>query len=136
MTPTVAIWPVGAADEDAFISASRRSRKLHATWTKAPCDRPSFKRFLGYFAFAGHQRLGFMKQGMLLVARQAFQELGLHRVEANIEPKNVASPALAGSCGFRREDFSPSYLKVGGRWRDHERWALVKGAPLRRAGDR
>ena len=38
---------------------------------------------------------------------------------------NRASIALVKSLGFRREGYSPRYLKIGGRWRDHERWALL-----------
>jgi len=85
--------------------------------------------YLGYFAFADHQRQGFMKRGMVLVIRHAFQKLRLHRVEANIQPANLASLALVRSCGFHKEGFSPGYLKIGGRWRDHERWALIRGRP-------
>jgi ribosomal-protein-alanine N-acetyltransferase len=81
--------------------------------------------YLGFFAFEGFQGQGFMKQGLRLVARYAFNELGLHRLEANIQPANAGSIALVKSCGFRHEGFSPRYLKVAGRWRDHERWALL-----------
>jgi ribosomal-protein-alanine N-acetyltransferase len=66
-----------------------------------------------------------MREGIQLVLRNAFLTLRLHRVEANIQPGNRASIALARGAGFRREGFSPRYLKIGGRWRDHERWALL-----------
>jgi ribosomal-protein-alanine N-acetyltransferase len=80
--------------------------------------------FLGYYAFAPHAGKGLMREGMLLVLKHAFQKHKLHRLEANIQPGNNASIRLASSCGFRREGFSRRYLKVGGRWKDHERWAI------------
>ena len=64
---------------------------------------------------------------LLIIGIHAFGQQGLHRVEANIQPGNTASVALVRSCGFSKEGYSPKYLKIGGRWRDHERWALVKG---------
>jgi len=81
--------------------------------------------YLGYYAFTGHERQGFMREGLQLVVRHAFRSLKLHRLEANIQPGNIASLALIRSCGFSREGYSPRYLKIGGRWRDHERWAIL-----------
>jgi ribosomal-protein-alanine N-acetyltransferase len=81
--------------------------------------------YLGYYAFSGFERRGLMREGLQAVMRQAFSRLKLHRLEANIQPENQASIALVKSCGFSKEGFSPRYLKIGGRWRDHERWAIV-----------
>jgi ribosomal-protein-alanine N-acetyltransferase len=81
--------------------------------------------FLGYAAGRQYAGQGYMSEGMQLVLHLAFAELGLHRLEANIQPGNRASIALASGAGFRREGFSPRYLKISGRWRDHERWALL-----------
>lgn len=80
---------------------------------------------LGYYAFAPSSGQGLMTEGIEAMVAHAFEVLGLHRVEVNIQPENKRSIALAQRCGFFREGFSPRYLKVGGRWRDHERWALL-----------
>ncbi len=90
--------------------------------------------YLGYAVgkpFAGQ---GYMRAGIQLVLRHAFLTLRLHRIEANIQPDNKASIALASGAGFRREGFSPRYLKIGGRWRDHERWAILAEDWRRRNG--
>jgi ribosomal-protein-alanine N-acetyltransferase len=87
--------------------------------------RGGFKSaFLGYGGVARFAGQGYMTEAMGLLQREAFTALGLHRLEANIQPGNRASIALAARCGFELEGFSPRYLKVGGRWRDHERWAI------------
>jgi ribosomal-protein-alanine N-acetyltransferase len=81
--------------------------------------------YLGYFVgepFAGR---GYMTEALQLMLRYAFEELRLHRLEANIQPGNVASLALVRRAGFAREGYSRRYLKIGGRWRDHERWAIL-----------
>ena len=81
--------------------------------------------YVGYYAFAGFEQQGLMQTGLRSVVRHAFTRLKLHRLEANIQPDNAASIALVRSAGFKREGYSPRYLKIRGRWRDHERWAIV-----------
>lgn len=86
---------------------------------------PFCSAYLGYYAFAGHQGQGLMRAGLQAVVRHAFRTLKLHRLEANIQPGNIRSIALVSSVGFSKEGYSPRYLKIGGRWRDHERWAIL-----------
>jgi ribosomal-protein-alanine N-acetyltransferase len=81
--------------------------------------------YLGYYMFEPYQRQGFMVAGLSTAIGRAFRVLGLHRLEANIQPKNRASTALVKRLGFRREGYSPRYLKIGGRWKDHECWAIT-----------
>jgi ribosomal-protein-alanine N-acetyltransferase len=87
---------------------------------------PLQSAFLGYWAGAPFAGRGYMSQGLALVLRHAFRVLRLHRIEANLQPANAASRRLAKRAGFRKEGFSPRYVKIGGRWRDHERWAICR----------
>ena len=82
--------------------------------------------YLGYWVSARFVRQGYMTEGLELVLDFAFKTQKLHRLEANIQPGNLASKALVRRCGFHQEGFSPRYLKILGRWRDHERWALCR----------
>jgi ribosomal-protein-alanine N-acetyltransferase len=81
--------------------------------------------YMGYQVFAPFDGQRYMSDAMPLVLRVVFRRLRLHRVEANIQPTNVASIALARRAGFVKEGYSPRYLKIAGRWRDHERWAMT-----------
>src|SRR5689334_16496289 len=81
--------------------------------------------YLGYYAHQRHAGQGYMREAMLQTVEHAFGPLALHRIEANIQPANQASVALALSAGFRLEGFSPRYLLIGGQWRDHERYAIT-----------
>jgi ribosomal-protein-alanine N-acetyltransferase len=86
---------------------------------------PFKSAYMGYHVFAPFAGRGYMSAAMPLVLRHVFVTLKLHRVEANIQPTNRRSLALATGAGFSKEGYSPRYLKIGGRWRDHERWALL-----------
>jgi ribosomal-protein-alanine N-acetyltransferase len=115
----------------------RRSGALAGVFNLSQIVRgPLCSAYLGYYALAGHEGRGLMHAGLGLLLRLAFGRLGLHRVEANIQPGNLRSIALVRGCGFALEGYSPRYLKIGGRWRDHERWARMAdarhpGAPAR-----
>jgi len=116
------------AEDDSFVSLVIRLRedgRLAGMFNISEIVRRAFQSaYVGYGGIAGLEGQGYMTEGMGLVLDHAFGELGLHRLEANIQPGNTASIALVRRCGFVREGFSEKYLKIDGEWRDHERWAI------------
>lgn len=81
--------------------------------------------YLGFYATIDFAGQGIMSAALKLVLQHIFQELNLHRIEANIQPGNKKSIQLVQSNGFKKEGFSPKYLKIDDEWRDHERWAIT-----------
>jgi ribosomal-protein-alanine N-acetyltransferase len=113
-------------EQNAFTVRCRDTNALIGIFTISNVVMGPFRSaYTGYYAFVPHARRGYMYEGMQTIVRHAFRVMKLHRLEANIQPGNLASIALAKACGFRKEGFSPRYLKIGGRWRDHERWAIL-----------
>jgi len=117
--PTERAFLICRVEDRAIVGAINVSQIFHGNFRSA---------YLGYYAGATFMGQGYMSEGLRLVLRHAFGALGLHRLEANIQPKNRASIRLVRRAGFRREGFSPRYLKILGRWRDHERWAITAEA--------
>jgi ribosomal-protein-alanine N-acetyltransferase len=101
-------------------------RDITGVFTISQIVRGAFQSaYLGYYAHQRHANQGLMREAMEQVLDHAFGPLALHRLEANIQPGNQPSIALARGAGFRLEGFSPRYLLIGGQWRDHERYAIT-----------
>jgi len=114
------------ADFEAMLVCRREDRAILGFFNLSHITRGSLQSaYLGYAVASKFAGQGYMREGLDLVVHEAFVTLRLHRIEANIQPGNQASIALARGAGFAREGFSPRYLKIGGRWRDHERWAIL-----------
>lgn len=80
---------------------------------------------LGYYRVSGAGSRSSMADAVRAVVEYCFETLRIHRLEANIQPANESSRAIAREVGFALEGFSPAYLRIAGEWRDHERWGLV-----------
>lgn len=74
---------------------------------------------------AEHADNGYMTQAVPAVVQYAFQTLHLHRIEANIMPRNIPSRQVLEKCGFVKEGFSPQYLYVNGVWEDYVHMVLL-----------
>ncbi|MGG6310377.1 GNAT family N-acetyltransferase [Paenibacillus macerans] len=81
--------------------------------------------YLGYGIDEQEQGKGLMTEVIEAVVAHAFQELKLHRIEANIMPRNQASLRVVEKLGFVNEGISRDYLKINGKWEDHIHMVLI-----------
>lgn len=113
-------------DSLCLLACDAETGAITGVFTVSQIVRGAFQSaFLGYYASAAFAGRGYMREAIGLVLDYSFGPLALHRLEANIQPANTKSIALARSAGFRLEGYSPRYLLIGGQWRDHERYALT-----------
>ena len=103
-------------EDDAIVGSVNLSQIVRGLFQSA---------YMGYQVFEPFANQRYMSEALPLVLTVVFRHLKLHRVEANIQPGNLPSIALVKRAGFSREGYSPRYLKIAGRWRDHERWAMT-----------
>jgi ribosomal-protein-alanine N-acetyltransferase len=103
-------------EDDAIVGVANLSEIVRGLFQSA---------YLGFYGSAPYMGQGLMREGVELLVRYAFRNLRLHRIEANVQPANTRSLALVKALGFRKEGYSPRYLKIAGRWRDHERWTRL-----------
>lgn len=120
-------YEVYLAQENRYFICSEENNKIVGTFNISGVIRGHFhSAYLGYEVFSPYQGKGYMSQGLKLLLNEAFRNLNLHRLEANIQPENLSSIRLVSKAGFIKEGFSRHYLRVGGiEWKDHERWAIV-----------
>jgi [ribosomal protein S5]-alanine N-acetyltransferase len=134
--------PVAAARLHAQIEESRAGKSL--CLCLSPRDDPALvigvanlrnivrgallSAHLGYGLSPDAVGNGYMTEALSCVVQIAFTEIGLHRLEVNIMPRNTRSLAVAERAGFAREGFSPRYLRINGHWEDHIRLARLNEA--------
>lgn len=84
---------------------------------------------LGYWIGENFARQGYMSEALPLVLEFAFEQLGLHRVEAACLPSNTPSRALLSRTGFVEEGLARRYLRIRGTWEDHLLFAILQDDP-------
>lgn len=80
---------------------------------------------LGYWVGENYTRQGFARAAVKASLRFCFDELRLHRVEAAVQSGNTASIRVLNAAGFQKEGTARGYLKIDGKWRDHEIFAKL-----------
>ena len=115
-----------APDHKALLVCDRVESNIIGVINLSQIVRGFFQNaYLGFYVDMRYAGQGYMSEGLGLVLRHAFVDMKLHRLEANIQPENTRSIDLVRRCRFSREGYSPRYLKIRNRWRDHERWAIL-----------
>jgi [ribosomal protein S5]-alanine N-acetyltransferase len=84
--------------------------------------------FLGYKLDEQEINKGYMTEALRKVIEICFHEYNLHRIEANVVPRNERSIRVLKKLGFVEEGRSPKYLKINGIWEDHIHYVLLNGA--------
>ncbi len=81
---------------------------------------------LGYWIGVPHGNQGYMTDSLAALLEFAFSRIGLHRIEAACLPANEASRRLLLRSGFREEGYAREYLRISGRWQDHQLYAILR----------
>jgi ribosomal-protein-alanine N-acetyltransferase len=138
-TPGVAVDEAGRGYGDA-VRALRRDARLGLSFPFALLVDDEFagqvtvgaiargsanSAYLGYWIARPLAGRGIMPTALALVVDHCFGDAGLHRVEANIRPENVASRRVVEKLGFRLEGTRERYIHIAGDWRDHLSYALT-----------
>ncbi|OXM17550.1 30S ribosomal protein S5 alanine N-acetyltransferase [Paenibacillus herberti] len=83
---------------------------------------------LGYRLDKGLLGKGYMPEAVQMIVKHGFDSLGLHRIEANIIPRNAASLSVVRKLGFQEEGLAKRYLKINGKWEDHIHMVMLNDA--------
>jgi ribosomal-protein-alanine N-acetyltransferase len=86
---------------------------------------PFLSCFLGYKSDKDEINKGYVTEAVRKGIEIVFNELGLHRIEANIMPGNKCSLRVAEKLGFRNEGLAVRYLMINGKWEDHIHMVLL-----------
>ncbi len=86
---------------------------------------PFQSAYIGYWIDQNFAGRGYTPEAVVVAFLFAFEELGLHRLEIAIIPRNRASRRVAEKLGLREEGIAVRYLEINGIWEDHIRYAIT-----------
>ena len=130
-------------DRDAFAvrcSARQRERQLGTAFgfgifvdgdlageiIRSSIQRGPFQNaYVGYWIDEKHAGNGYMPEALVVLARYAFDDLHLHRIQVAIIPRNSASRRVVEKLDLREEGIAERYLEINGVWEDHVRYGIT-----------
>lgn len=80
---------------------------------------------IGYWIDQLHAGHGYVAEAVVLMLQFAFEQLGLHRVEICIVPRNERSRRVMEKLEIREEGVAQRYLEINGVWEDHIRFGMT-----------
>ncbi|MGI8983279.1 MAG: GNAT family N-acetyltransferase [Acidimicrobiales bacterium] len=86
---------------------------------------PFQNSYVGYWIDEAQAGKGYVPESLVAVARFAFEDLRLHRIQVAVIPRNNASRRVVEKLDLRDEGVAVRYLAINGRWEDHIRYALT-----------
>lgn len=87
---------------------------------------PFQNAYMGYFIDQQQNGKGYATQAVHLAIRFAFEKIDLHRIQAGVLPRNIASIRVLDKNKFRYEGLAKRYLKINGQWEDHNLYAITR----------
>lgn len=87
---------------------------------------PFQNAYMGYFIDQQYNGKGYATHAVHLAARFAFEEIDLHRIQAGVLPRNIGSIRVLEKNKFRYEGLAKRYLRINGRWEDHNLYAITR----------
>lgn len=118
-------WAAGTAFAFAILDMGAGDRLIGRVALANVVRGPWQNATLGYWVEEASCGRGHATRAVRLSLRFAFEHAGLHRVQPAVVPRNAASGRVVRKAGFRHEGLAQRYLKIAGRWEDHEIYALT-----------
>ncbi|MCM3718161.1 GNAT family N-acetyltransferase [Fictibacillus phosphorivorans] len=86
---------------------------------------PGQKAMVGYSLDKEHNGKGYMTEALKLIVRFAFNQIKLHRIEAQVMPRNIGSVRILEKNGFHKEGIAKKNVMINGKWEDHQMLAIL-----------
>jgi ribosomal-protein-alanine N-acetyltransferase len=86
---------------------------------------PFQSAYVGYWIDEQHAGRSYTPEALVALARFAFDDLRLHRIQIAIIPRNRASRRVVEKLKLREEGIAERYLEINGVWEDHVRYAIT-----------